>query len=122
VRVHHPSRYLFRATKEADGVLEIQLGGITRGIGFDQLVVTGSAIFHGTLNVSIIPGFTPQTGQVFTIITHNVGTYTFDEVILPALSGGLSLDIGFSDPEVTLTVIEDNIEDGFQIFLPLIMH
>ena len=105
-------------TQDADGVLEIELGGASAGTGYDQLVVTGSAILHGTLTVSLYEGFIPTLGQVFDIITHGTGTYQFDTENLPALPGGLALEIAYSDPGVTLTVVGGN----FYIFLPLVLR
>ena len=106
-------------TQNEGGTLDIQLGGTTAETGYDQLVVTGTATMEGTLNVSLINDFTPQVGQEFSIITHTTGTGEFDTVNLPTLTGGLSLEIAFSDPEVTLTVVNGG---GYTIFLPLILR
>lgn len=103
-------------TQQSTGALEIELGGTEAGTGYDQLVVTGSAILGGTLNVSLLPGFEPQVDQVLNIITYGTGTYEFDTENLPELTGGLKLEIAYSDPGVTLTVISDNS----YIYLPLI--
>jgi hypothetical protein len=108
-------------TQQTDGTLEIQLGGTTTDL-FDQLIVTGAATMNGTLTVTLLPGFTPQEGDTFFIIDHSgegsSGTYTFDTVDLPDLPGGLSLEIDFADPGVTLTVVGSG--DTF-IFLPMII-
>lgn len=49
------------------GIINLELSGAS---SFDQLVVTGgSATLGGTLNVTLINGFTPQVGQTFTILT-----------------------------------------------------
>jgi hypothetical protein len=107
-------------TQEAGGTLVIELGGTSPGTGYDQLVVTGTATMGGTLDVSLLPEFTPEIGQVFYIITHNVGNFDFDTVNLQTLPGGLKLEIAYSDPDVTLTVVEGG--DNFTIFLPLIVR
>ena len=49
--------------------LFIEIGGITPGSQYDRLTITGSASLDGTLNVSLINGFTPNGGQQFTILT-----------------------------------------------------
>ena len=49
----------------------VEIGGTTPGT-FDQLLVTGSASWAGTLNVSLIGGFTPTTGQSFILATCSV--------------------------------------------------
>jgi len=105
------------------GVLQIELGGTTPGTGHDQLVVTGTAtMLYGTLNVTLEPGYTPQEGDTFVIIEHTTGTGTFEygTVTLPDLPGGLELEINFSDPGVTLTVVNTST-DSF-IFLPMIVR
>jgi len=110
-------------TQLETGVLEIDLGGTEAGTEYDQLVVTGTATMHGTLNVTLMPGFTPQAGDIFFIIDHSgdgsSGTGTFDTVNLPDLTGGLEMEIDFADPGVTLTVVSGST-DTF-IYLPLII-
>lgn len=105
-------------TQQAEGTLEIELGGTTPGTGHDQLVVTGTATMNGTLNVTLLPGYTPQAGDTFFIIDHPYsGTGTFDTVNLPTLPDGLELEIDFADPGVTLRVVSP----GSSIFLPMIV-
>lgn len=110
-------------TQQADGILEIQLGGTTAGTGYDQLVVTGTATMNGTLTVSLLDGFMPELGDTFFIIDHSgegsSGTGDFDTINLPDLAGGLEMEIDFADPGVTLTVVSTST-DTF-IFLPLII-
>ncbi len=107
-------------TQETNGILDIELGGTTAGTGHDQLIVTETATMQGILNITLLPGFTPQAGDIFFIINHPYsGTGTFDTVNLPDLAGGLEFEVDFSDPGVTLSVISTNT-DGF-IFLPLII-
>lgn len=108
-------------TQQSDGVLEIQLGGTTPGTGHDQLVVSGAAILNGRLNVTILPGFTPQAGDTFFIVNHlTSGTGNFSVENLPVLPGGLMFEIGYADPGVTLTVVGGST-DSF-IFLPMIVR
>jgi hypothetical protein len=56
-------------TQTASGVLNIDIGGRTAGAEYDQLVVSGSVSLDGTLNVFLIGGFTPMTGDSFQIVT-----------------------------------------------------
>ncbi len=108
-------------TQEADGILQIELGGTTPGIVHDQLVVTGAATLQGTLNVTLIPGFTPQAGDTFFIVNHlTSGTGNFSVENLPVLPGGLMMEIDYADPGVTLTVVGGST-DSF-IFLPMIVR
>jgi hypothetical protein len=69
------------------GALNLELGGTTAGTLYDQLAVTGSAILGGTLNVALINGFTPTTGQSFSVLTSSSGLIsgTFGTLNLPIL-------------------------------------
>ena len=108
-------------TQEVGGTLEIELGGTTAGTGYDQLVVTGATTLQGTLNVTLMPGFSPQAGDTFFIVNHPTsGTGNFTVENLPVLPGGLIMEIDYSDPGVTLTVVSTST-DSF-IFLPLILR
>ena len=49
--------------------LFIEIGGTTPGSQYDRLTIAGSASLDGTLDVSLINGFTPTGGQQFTILT-----------------------------------------------------
>ena len=45
------------------GTLNIELGGSNAGVDYDQLVVNGVATLSGTLNVSLVNGYNPASGQ-----------------------------------------------------------
>jgi hypothetical protein len=106
-------------TQQADGILEIQLGGTTPSL-FDRLIVTGAASMAGTLNVTLLPGFSPQEGDTFFIVNHLIsGTGNFSIENLPDLPGSLMFEIDYADPGVTLTVVSRST-DTF-IFLPMII-
>lgn len=68
-------------------VTNMQLGGTTPCTEHDKINVTGTATLTGTLNVSLISGFTPTAGQSFTILeaSSRVGTYT--TINYPVVSG-----------------------------------
>jgi hypothetical protein len=55
-------------TPTAAGILVIQIGGASQ-IG--QLVVSGTATLDGTLDVSLVDGYTPALGTSFSILTFN---------------------------------------------------
>ena len=46
-------------------ITKMEIGGITPGTQFDQIHVTGQLELDGTLQVSLINGFTPSAGQSF---------------------------------------------------------
>jgi hypothetical protein len=56
-------------TQRVGGVLQIKIGGLTPGDEFDQLKITGQATLDGTLAVSLISGFVPNTGDSFSVLT-----------------------------------------------------
>jgi hypothetical protein len=71
-----------------DGTLAVDLGGLTAGTQYDQLIVNGVAALNGTLAVSLIDAgggmFTPSVGNTFTILTATEGVGdVFDTYLLP---------------------------------------
>ena len=73
----------------ATGSLNIQLAGNIAGDTYDQVIVNRDATLNGTLNVSLLNGFEPSLGQVFTILREGANlSGTFATVNLPILSGG----------------------------------
>ena len=53
--------------QEADGIVEIEIDGLTAETEYDVLNITGSGTFNGTLEV--IMGFLPTVGDQFDVIT-----------------------------------------------------
>lgn len=73
----------------AAGTLEIELGGTTQGTQYDHLdAEPGPPVCNvnldGTLDVSLIGGFTPSDGDTFTIITSDNIAGTFATTNMPA--------------------------------------
>jgi T5SS/PEP-CTERM-associated repeat protein len=64
-------------------VLEIELGGTTRGVTHDAFNVAGLLTYGGTMNVSFINGFLPELGSSYDLFD---GTYTpssnFTDIVL----------------------------------------
>ena len=63
------------------GTYAAQIGGTTACSGYDQLQVTGTVTAGGTLAPTILNGFTPKAGDVFTIVSNDSndpvsGTFT----------------------------------------------
>ncbi|MDO9084960.1 MAG: hypothetical protein Q7U53_02030 [Anaerolineaceae bacterium] len=91
-------------TQDSSGTLEIELDGTTPGSGYDQLVVTGAATLGGSLDVSLIPGFSPIAGQSFTIMTYASHTGEFDTENLPPLSGDLDWIVEYGSTALLLRI------------------
>ncbi|HJQ38409.1 MAG TPA: hypothetical protein VKB93_14825 [Thermoanaerobaculia bacterium] len=68
--------------------LNIELGGTAPGTGYDQLIVTGSATLAGTVNVTLINGFTLSSGDVFDAVTYAAHSGVFAPENLPPFPGG----------------------------------
>jgi len=96
-------------TQGADGLLEIELGGLLRGDQYDALVVTGQAALAGTLTVTLIDDFSPANGNVFDILDWGTlaGGSAFDTVNLPDLPGGLTWDDSTLYTTGELTVVPE---------------
>jgi autotransporter-associated beta strand protein len=74
---------------DAGSQTQIELAGTARGSQYDAVLVGGSASLGGALNVSLLGGFMPSLSDRFDIIDWGTRTGMFQNVNLPALSGGL---------------------------------
>jgi hypothetical protein len=81
-------------TQTGTGRLEIEVGGTAAG-QYDRLIVTGTANLGGTLNTTLVNGFTPAPGDSFPVLQYTGSTGSFAQVTgaltgTPG-SGGLTL-------------------------------
>jgi hypothetical protein len=84
--------------------LVIELGG-TDSSQYDRLMIAGTALLNGILDVSFVGGFIPMPDDKFEILSAAGGiTGTFASESLPTLSGGLFLDVFYLSNSVTLAV------------------
>ena len=94
------------------GQLRLEIGGLTPGIGYDQLFADdpNNAIAIGggqtKLEVSLTNGFVPTNGDLFTLIT-TAGTLTgtFGNRVLPPLGSTLAWDLTYSSTAVQIQVV-----------------
>src|SRR5262249_13146351 len=73
-------------TQTASGVLNIEIGGTNAAKPhFDQLIISGKATLKGTLNISLINGFTPALGDSFQFMTYGSrsGDFSFTTGLAP---------------------------------------
>lgn len=104
----------------AEGALDIELGGYMPGAEHDQLVVTGTALLNGTLNVSLLSDFIPESGTSFTIVEASDVQGAFADVETP---DGLTLDITYSSTTVVATVSGMvTVATGEEAVLPATTH
>jgi fibronectin-binding autotransporter adhesin len=92
-------------TQNANGTLDISIGGTTGGKQYDQLKVTGSAALNGTLNISRVNGFTPAIGTQFMIVNAGSLTGTFSTVNGLSINNTEHFVLSFSGTEAILTVV-----------------
>jgi T5SS/PEP-CTERM-associated repeat protein len=76
-------------TQTTSGRLQIELGGLTAGTQYDQLLASGAVALDGTLQVSLV-GFSPAAGNSFNILDFASLTGKFATLDLPLLHGGLT--------------------------------
>jgi T5SS/PEP-CTERM-associated repeat protein len=83
----------------------IELAGTTKGAQYDSLTIAGNVSLGGALDVVLLNGFVPSSGQSFNILTAAGGIDgTFDTTNLPALAGGLYFDLAYTHSAINLTV------------------
>lgn len=75
----------------AASTLLMEIGGLTPGTQHDQLDIGGVLGLNGLLDVDLINGFNPASGNVFNILDGTTSG-TFSSFSFPALAPGLSWD------------------------------
>ena len=91
-------------TQGAAGAFDVVIGGTTAGTQFSQVNASGAASLAGTLNVSLINGFTPAAGNKFTILNAASVAGNFTTVNFPALTGNLVFNAVVNATSVVLSV------------------
>jgi autotransporter-associated beta strand protein len=76
----------------AGSTTKIEIGGLTRGSQFDAIDVGGSLNLNGTLQLSLINGFTPADRDSFDIFNAISIAGAFSSFQLPDLAGTLGWD------------------------------
>ena len=68
-------------TQSTNGIFFEEIGGTSGGTTFDQLVVSGTAIVGGTLQVKLVNGFTPFNGETFDFFYATALSGNFDNIV-----------------------------------------
>jgi hypothetical protein len=100
------------ATLGPANTLVMEVGGLTPGTQHDQLQVAGALALGGTLQVSLISGFSPALGNQFDILDWGTRSGTFASVQLPALGGSLIWNTSQLYNTGVLSVIDSNFLPG----------
>ncbi|MBA3830871.1 MAG: hypothetical protein H0X34_03045 [Chthoniobacterales bacterium] len=87
-------------TQGTKGLLDMQLGGAPSSTANDKVVVSGQVTLTGTLNVTLINGFKPSAGDVYTLIKATSVTGSFSTITLNGFTG----QVDYSSNGVTLTI------------------
>jgi hypothetical protein len=93
-------------TQTDSGVLSIDLGGLTAGSGYDQLLVSGPVTLGGTLRVQLINAFQPFPGDTFSILTFSSRTGDFAVDQFPDLGTSRTMTPTFSATTLALVIGE----------------
>ena len=92
--------------------LIMELGGTAPGSGYDQIQSSAAIAFDGTLQVSLINGFSPAAGQSFNLFDWASTSGTFDALQLPTLAGALAWNTTQLYTSGVLSVIDGNFFPG----------
>ncbi|MSR19877.1 MAG: hypothetical protein EXR91_02720 [Gemmatimonadetes bacterium] len=71
-----------------NGVVNLEIGGLTAGTLYDRLAVTGAVTLGGTLNIGLINAFVPTIGDAFTVMTYASRSGSFTTPNLPVIPIG----------------------------------
>ena len=94
--------------QEFDGVLEIEVGGLTPGTQHDQLRVSNVAALNGRLEASLINGFHPNVNDVIEFLTADLVIGGFSSLVAPGLPSDLAVSVEFSDTGTQLRFVESS--------------
>ncbi len=62
---------------QSSGTLRVELAGVAAG-QFDKLTINGTAALAGTLDLVLLSGFSPPTGQQFSVLTYGARSGQFN--------------------------------------------
>jgi len=87
------------------GAMNIEIGGVTVGTQYDRVSASGTVTFAGSLNVSLVGGFSPNVGDSFTIVTYGSRTGTFGITNFTPLTGGKAWSLSYNATSTVLAVV-----------------
>lgn len=83
------------------GFLDIDIDGPNSN---SELNISDGATLHGTLDVSVGDGFTPQLGSSFVVMTYSSFVGAFDDIVASGLEPGEFWDVSYEKNDVLLTL------------------
>jgi len=87
------------------GAMNIEIGGLTVGTQYDRVSASEAVTFAGSLNVSLVGGFSPNVGDSFTIVTYGSRTGTFGITNFTPLTGGKAWSLSYNATSTVLAVV-----------------
>jgi len=90
----------------SSGTINVEIGGRTAGLEYDQLQISGKATLAGTLNIGLTNGFRPNGGDRFEVIRYGSNALAFDHINGLDLGGGLFLQPTFSTTNLVLVTVD----------------
>ncbi len=89
-------------TQASGGTLAVDVGGTASGQYGVLKVIFGSATLAGTLNVSLVNGYSPKAGDSIPIMTFPSATGQFDTVNVSGLPAGIGMTVVYGAKNVSL--------------------
>jgi hypothetical protein len=86
-------------TQTATGTLNLQIDD-PNGAGFDQLAIAGNVALDGTLNVTLLNGYLPNSGDSFPVLFFASSNGTFASVV----GDGTLFTVNYDPNDVTLVM------------------
>jgi len=96
-------------TQAATGALDVGVGGLSPGSQFGQLNVTGQAALNGALNISLLDGYSPPSGDSYPILTFGSRTGDFAVETGLYLGGGEGFSPTYDSSGLNLVVIPEQL-------------
>lgn len=95
--------------RQADGNLDIEIGGTSAGSGFDQLNVAGITLVAGALDLSLIGSYVPNVNDSFQVFTYSSRIGTFSGISGQVFaSGSKRFDLQYNATNLTLTCVSNS--------------
>ncbi len=88
-------------TQGSSGALTVQMGGTATG-QYGTIAVSGAATLAGTLNATLVNGYSPQAGDSIPILTYGSHTGQFATVNVSNLPAGIGMTVVYNASNVTL--------------------
>jgi hypothetical protein len=95
--------------QENAAALSINIGGTTPGTEYDHFAIGALATLDGTLNLSLLTGYTPSVGNTFQVLTYGSCIGTFSSITGQVFaSGSMRFELQYNATNLTLTAVSNS--------------